>query len=86
MLKVFEVPSFGLDTGSQSFHIDLFIIHGSNNNVIKFCYSFIALSIIRCLKSAKSRLLLFHVCQLTSVVIEINQLILSQLKNFTAVS
>ena len=46
--RVFKVQSFVLDTGPQSFWFF-------------FCYSFIALLIIRCLKSAQQ--LAVHMCQ-----------------------
>jgi len=46
----------------------------------QFCYSFIALSIIRCSKSAEK--FAVRVCQVTTVVMLITQLVLSQFKNF----
>jgi len=45
-----------------------------------FCHSFIALSMIRCSKSAKKSAV--QVCQVTTVVMETTQLVLSQFKNF----
>jgi len=60
--QLFEVQSFGFDTGPQS-----------------FCYSLIALSITRCSKSAQK--FAVRVCQVTTVVIETTQLVLSEFKN-----
>jgi len=62
--QVFEVQSFGLDTGPQS-----------------VCFSFIALSIIRYLKSAQKFAVL--VCEVATVVMETTQLVLSQFKTRT---
>jgi len=45
-----------------------------------FCQSLIALSIIRCLKSAQK--FAVRVCQVATVVIETTQLVLSQFKIF----
>jgi len=61
--QVFEVQSFDIDTGSQS-----------------FSYSFIALSKIRCSKSAQKFAVL--VCKVATVVMETPQLVLSQFNNF----
>jgi len=65
---MFEVQFFGRDTGPQS----------------SFCPSFIALSIILCLKSAQKSAV--QVCQVATVVMETTQLVLSQFKSFTAVN
>ena len=62
--QVFEVQSFGLDTGPQLFRRSL-----------------IALSIMRCLKSAQK-----FAVQIYQVAIETMQLILSQFKNVLAQS
>jgi len=45
-----------------------------------FCYLFIALSIIRCMKSAQK--FAVRVCQVAAVVMETTELVLSQFKNF----
>jgi len=45
-----------------------------------FCHSFIARSIIRCSKSAQKSTV--QVCQVTTVLMETTQLVLSQFKNF----
>jgi len=45
-----------------------------------FCYSFIALPIIRCLKSAQKSTV--QMCQVATVVMETIQLVPSQFKNF----
>jgi len=45
-----------------------------------FCYSFIALSIIHCSKSAQK--FAVHVCQVATVAMETTQLVLSQFENF----
>jgi len=45
-----------------------------------FCHSFIALSMIRCSKSAQKSAV--QMCQVTTVVMESIQLVLSQFKNF----
>jgi len=45
---------------------------------ILFCYSFIALSIVRCSKSAQK--FAVRVCQVATVVMETTQLVLSQFK------
>jgi len=65
--QVFEVQSFGLGTGTQS-----------------FCWSFIALSIIRCSKSAQK--FAVRVCQVATVVMETTKLALSQFKTFLSAS
>ena len=44
-----------------------------------FCHSFIALLMIRCLKSAQKSAV--QVCQVATIVMETTQLILSQFKN-----
>jgi len=56
----------------QSFGLDA----GSQS----FCHSFIALSIIHCLKSGQK--FAVQVCQLATVVMETTQLVLSQFKTF----
>jgi len=45
-----------------------------------FCHSFIALSMIRCSKSAQKYAV--QVCQVATVDMETTQLVLSQFKNF----
>jgi len=45
-----------------------------------FCHSFVALSMIRCSKSAQKSAV--QVCQVDTVVMETTQLVLSQCKNF----
>ena len=45
-----------------------------------FCHSFIALQMIRYLKSAQKSAV--QVCQVATVVMETTQLVLSQFKNF----
>jgi len=45
-----------------------------------FCYSLIALSMIRCSKLAQKSTV--RVCHVTTVVMETTQLVLSQFKNF----
>jgi len=49
-----------------------------------FCYSFIALSTIRCSKSAHKSAVQMH--QLAAAVMETTQLVLSQFKNFLSLS
>jgi len=57
---------------------------GLDTSPQSFCYSFIALSIIRCSKSAQK--LAVRVYQVATVVIETTQLVLSQFKNFLSIS
>jgi len=49
-----------------------------------FCHSFIALSMIRCSKSAQKYAV--QVCQVAAVVMKTTQLVLSQFKNFLLVN
>jgi len=45
-----------------------------------FCHSFLALSMIRCSKSAQKSVV--QMCQVATVVMETTQMILGQFKNF----
>ena len=56
------------------------VSYGIDTAPQSFCRSFIALSTIRCSKSAKKSAV--HMCQVATVVIETTQLVLSQFKNF----
>jgi len=53
---------------------------GINTAPQSFCHSFIALSMIRCLKWTQKSAV--QVCQVATVVMETTQLVLSQFKNF----
>jgi len=61
----------------QGFKVQSF---GLDTSPQSFCHSFIVLSVICCLKSAQK--FAVRLCQVTTVVIETTQLILSRFKNF----
>jgi len=71
--EVFEVQSFGFDTGGPT--IILLLVYCPDTGPQSFCYSFIALSIIRCSRSAQK--FTVRMCHVTTVAMATTQLVLT---------